>query len=444
MYTKEIRKELIKGWGNYPKSYSKVFRPERLADLAELFDREKGTILARGGGTSYGDASINVDGINIDTSRLNKMLAFDTGNGILHCQSGVTLQDIISTFLPKGWFLNVTPGSQFSTVGGCTACDAHGKNWKAGSFGTYVTGFNLMLHDGNIIYCDGNNNTSMYYATIGGMGMTGVILDLNIQLKKISSSYVDVDTIRFNNLRELFDLQNGSKDAYDYIFSWLDSHKEGKDMGRGVLQRADHRIDGELFHSVKRRINIPVYFPNIAINRYSVEGFNTLYYAKAKYGINKQRLYLEDYFYPLDTIGNWYRVYGKRGFVEYQAAIPSENAYDAIFEILKIITKSKLGSTIAAIKPLKKSKGLISFPIDGYTLAVDFAYNDKLWNLLDKLDSIVIENGGRVYLSKDARLNGVNFKKMYADSIADWEAVRNEYNSTNKFTSLMFSRLNKV
>lgn len=444
MYTKEFRKEEIKGWGNYPKAYGKVFRPERLADLVELFNREKGTILARGGGTSYGDASINVDGLNIDTRRLNKMLYFDAVNGNLHCQAGVTLQDIISTFLPKGWFLHVTPGSQFSTVGGCVACDAHGKNWKAGSFGSYVRGFNLMLHDGSIIYCDESNNSNMYYATIGGMGMTGVILDVNFQLKKVTSSYVDVDTIRFHNLRELFDLQNDSRDSHHYIFAWLDSHKEGEDMGRGVLQRADHSNDGELFYTEKRRINVPVYLPQFTINRYSVESFNALYYAKAKFNTNKQRLYLEDYFYPLDTIGNWYRIYGKRGFIEYQVAIPSDNAYETIFELLKKITKSKLGSTVAAIKPLKKSKGLISFPIDGYTLAVDFPHNDKLWQLLDELDIIVVENGGRVYLSKDARLNADNFKKMYANSIVKWESVRDEYKVTDKFTSLMFSRLNKA
>ncbi len=444
MYTKEIRKEEIKGWGNYPKAQGKVFRPERLADLAELFNREKGTILARGGGTSYGDASVNDDGLNIDTKRLNKMLSFDAGTGNLHCQAGVTLQDIIRTFLPKGWFLHVTPGTHFSTVGGCVACDAHGKNWKAGSFGSYVRGFNLMLHDGSIIYCDESNNTNMYYATIGGMGMTGIILDVNFQLRKVGSSYVEVETIRFNSLRELFDLQNDSRDSHHYLFAWLDSHKEGKYMGRGVLQRADHINDGELFYAEKRRINIPVYLPQCTINRYSVEGFNNLYYAKAKFNTDKQRVYLEDYFYPLDSIGNWYRIYGKRGFVEYQVAIPLDNAYETIFELLKKITKSKLGSNVAAIKPLKKSKGLISFPIDGITLAVDFAHNEKLWPLLDELDSIVVANGGRVYLSKDARLNADNFKKMYADSIDKWKAVRDEYKVTDKFTSLMFSRLNKA
>lgn len=439
MYTKEFRKEEIKGWANFPRAFGNVFRPERVADLIELLGREKATLLARGGGTSYGDASINADGLNIDTRRLNKMLHFDPQNGILHCQSGTTLEDIIRTFLPRGWFLNVTPGTKFSTVGGCVACDAHGKNWKAGSFSFSIKGINLMLNDGRIIYCDDNNNSNLYHATFGGMGMTGIILDVHLQLKKVSSSYVEVETIRFNNLSELFDLQNESSDSHEYLFSWIDSHKEGQALGRGVLQRANHIVDGDLFYVEKRRVKIPFYLPEFTMNRYSVEAFNNLYYVWAKSG--KRKMNIVDYFYPLDYISNWYRVYGKRGFLEYQVVIPTDNAYEIINDLLKRISKTRLSSIVAVIKPLKKSGGLISFPIDGITLAVDFRYNEKLWRLLDELDSVVAESGGRVYLSKDARLSAGNFRKMYSVSLARWESIREEYKVKGRFASLMFNRL---
>lgn len=419
-----------------------VFRPERIGDLFAEISREERTVLARGGGTSYGDASINTDGINIDMKRLNKLLHFDSKNGLLHCQSGVTLEDVIKTFLPRGWFLNVTPGTQFATVGGCVACDAHGKNWKAGSFCNFVKGLSLMLHDGSVIYCDDNENSGIYFATFGGMGMTGIILDVHLQLKKVSSSWIDVETIRFGNLKELFDLQYESMDSHEYLFSWLDSHKEGENMGRGILQRANHCVNEDLQYKEKRRFSLPFYMPNFTVNRFSVMAFNTMYYAMARKN-KKSRLYLMDFFYPLDGFANWYRVYGKKGFIEYQVVVPSDGAHETIFELLRKITMSKLGSTVAVVKPLIKTRGLMSFPMDGFTLAVDFAYSENLWHLLDKLDRIVIASGGRVYLAKDARLGSENFKKMYSDSLDMWESVREKYHLKEKFSSMMFNRFLK-
>ena len=440
--TKQFRTELIKGWGNYPRALGKCVRPERVGDLVELFRKENITFLARGAATSYGDASLNNDGINIDTKRLNKMLGFDPENGLLHCQSGVTLQDIIETFLPKGWFLNVTPGTQLATVGGCVACDSHGKNFKAGSFCNFVKGLSLMLSDGSIIYSDDNENSDIYYATFGGMGMTGIILDLYLQLKRVSSSWVDVETIRFSNLKELVDLQHETMESYEYLFTWLDSHKEGKDLGRGILQRANHSANEDLQYKEKRRIPVPFYLPNFTVHRFSVAAFNGMYYTTARKN-KKSRLYLMDFFYPLDGFANWYRGYGKKGFIEYQVVVPSDGAYETISELLKIISKSKLGSVIAAVKPLIKARGLMSFPMDGYTLAVDFAYNRNLWQILNKLDEIVIGSGGRVYLTKDARLRAKSFRKMYSHSLDMWESIREKYDVKDRFTSMMFNRFLK-
>ena len=440
MYLKQSREERVRGWGGYPIVSATVFRPERVADLVEFINRVKGPFLARGGGTSYGDASISSDGFNIDMHRLNMMLSFCSETGVLHCQSGVTLHDIIRTFLQRGWFLHVTPGTQFATVGGCVACDAHGKNWKAGSFGSYVKGLRLMLHDGSIIFCNESENSDIYLATLGGMGMTGVILDIYLQLKRISSSYVDVETIQFSNLEELFSLQRESMNSYEYLFSWLDSHNEGKSMGRGILQRANHCTSQNLQYNEKRRFFVPFNFPSYTVNRFSVATFNYLNYATATKH-KESKLYLNDFFYPLDRIANWNRIYGRKGFIEYQAVVPFDSAYEVISELLKKITKSKLGSTIAAVKPLAKSDGLISFPIDGFTLAVDFAYSENLLPLLDQLDQIVIASGGRVYLAKDARLSGKSFKKMYSNSLEKWELIREKNQVKQNFTSAMFNRL---
>ena len=444
MYTKECRIEQIKGWGNFPKAEGKVFRPERVGDLFAVINKGDKTLLARGGGTSYGDASINVDGINIDTKRLNRMLHFDPQDGILHCQSGVTLEDIIKTFLVKGWFLNVTPGTQFATVGGCIACDSHGKNWKAGSFSNHIKGLRLMLHDGSIVCCDDNHNSDIFYATCGGMGMTGIILDVQLQLKRVRSSYVDVETLWFENLRELFDLLCESKESYEYNFAWVDSHKEGYNLGRGVLQRANHNNNECLFYKENWKVSVPFCMPSLAINKYSVNAFNSINYTMAKIRKSKKTIYLIQYFYPLDGVINWNNIYGKRGLIEYQIAIPVRDAYETIVSILKIVSKSKLASVVAAIKPIVKSKGLISFPINGYTLAIDFQYSTKVLQLLDKLDRIVVEKGGRVYLAKDARLSAKNFREMYSESLDSWEFIREKCNARGKFLSLMFNRFYKI
>jgi len=440
LYTKELRTEVVKGWNNYPAVEVKVFRPERINDLVAFIGNNKATILARGGGTSFGDSSINNDGVNVDTQRLNKMLHFNPKNGLLHCQAGVTIQDIIKVFITKGWILNVTPGTQFATVGGCIASDAHGKNYKAGSFCNYIEGLNLMLYDGSIIYCDHKNNSDLFYGTFGSMGTTGIILDAHIQLRKIGSSFIDLETIQFRSLKECFDLQFESMELFEYLFSWIDSHKEGNNMGRGILQRANHCNNGDLFYKEKRRIHIPFYLPNCTVNRYSVSLFNKCYYSRVR-KISRKRISMMNFFYPLDCIGSWYRVYGKKGFIEYQIVTPFDGAYETIFELIEVISKSKLGSTVAAVKPLINANGLMSFPMDGFTFAVDFIPNQQLWQLLDKLDEIVIANGGRVYLAKDARLNAKNFKKMYARSLGKWESIRRKYNLKDRFSSMMFRRL---
>ena len=441
--TKNITKEKIHGWGNYPAIKANVVKPKSIDELTYFIINENNTTLARGGKTSYGDASINKNGLNIDMAHFNNIISFSPDTGILYCQSGVKLKDIIKRFHNDGWFFNITPGTQRATVGGCVACDSHGKNWEAGSFCNYVVGFNIMDGNSNILWCDEENYSDLFYATMGGMGTTGIIIDVKIKLKKVLSSYVEVETIQFKNLEELFGLQEETISTHEYLFSWVDSQKSGSKMGRGVMQRANHCKQGSLTYKKKKVILVPFNLPNFAINKLSVKSFNTAYYFLRKQKNNYIEYFL-DFFYPLDGITHWNRVYGSKGFVEYQIVIPHKDAFKTISQLLTKITKSGLGSTIAAIKPLTKSKGLLSFPIEGITLAVDFAYDNKLWPLLDELDEMVIENKGRVYLAKDSRLNSANFRKMYSDVLPKWESIRKKYNLNKKFNSKMFDRIYKL
>ena len=443
--SKIISKEQISGWGNFPKFIANVIKPESVEELFDFVTTEDHSLIARGGKTSYGDASLNNHGLNIDMTHFDKILSFSKETGILNCQSGVKLFDIIKTFHNEGWFLNITPGTQRATVGGCIACDSHGKNWEAGSFCNYVIGFNIMIDSGKIIWCDKDSYPDLYLATLGGLGLTGVIIDVKFKLKKVPSSYMNVETLKIDNLNELFKLQEQTMNKYEYLFTWVDSQKQGKNMGRGVMQRANHIDDDKLLYKDKFFISIPFYFPNFAINKISVKMFNSSYHTLRKKR-NLKREYFLDFFYPLDGIQNWNRVYGTNGFIEYQVVIPHTNAYNTIHKLLSIITKSGLGSTVAAIKPLTTSNGYLSFPIDGITFAVDFAYNKKLWKLIDKLDNIVIKNGGRVYLAKDSRLNAESFSKMYSNSLSKFLSIRNKYLKSKPkpiFNSSIFERINK-
>lgn len=440
MYPKQNRKEEVRGWGGYPVVTAEVFRPERTADLVDFLTHTDGEPLARGGGSTYGDASVNEDGVNIDMSRLNKMLEFCSKTGELRCEAGVTLEAIIETFLPRGFFLHVTPGTQFATVAGCIACDAHGKNWAAGSFGHYVKRLKVMLRDGRIIECDEKNHPDLFFASLGGMGLTGVILEAILQLKSVSSSYLNVEKMQVNNLRELFDIMTQSMESYEYLFSWVDAHKEGAELGRGIVTRANHISEDVLDYKKKERLRIPLNCPSLSVNRISVAAFNHIYYRTAAYQ-GSRRIYLSNVFYPLDCLSQWYRIYGKRGFVEYQVALPADVAYEVINELLKKIAETKLAAHVAAIKPLSKAKGILSFPIDGITLAVDFGCNTRVWELLDRLDRVVIDGGGRVYLGKDARLSRESFSEMYSESIREWDRVIPKYRVNGKFSSRMSKRI---
>ena len=429
----------ISGWGNYPSFFGRTVRPKTIEEVRHKVKDLSKTLIARGGKTSYGDASINHKGLNIEMNYFNKFISFSDSDGILHCQAGVNLLDIIERYHDKGWFLNITPGTPNATVGGCIACDCHGKNWEAGAFSNFLIGFSLLLSSGDLLWCYESSEPDLFKATIGGMGLTGVIIDAKIKLKKVKTSFMEVSRIKVHSLEELFDQQKQAMKTHEYLFTWIDSQKKGENIGRGIMQVANHSDEGKRVYIKQKQFSVPL-LPNFAVNRYSVKAFNFSYYHFRKRRVSDRQYFL-NFFYPLNSFRKWNRVYGTKGFIEYQVVIPYLNAYKIINKILYSVTKSGLGSTIAAIKPLSKSKGLFSFPINGITLAIDFAFDTKVLELLNYLDDILIEVGGKVYLGKDSRLSSKVFHKMYYDEIQNWNEIKSNYQLSSCFNSDMLNRL---
>lgn len=410
-------------WGRYPKKPPKEViafdwqhNPPDLSNLSEK-------ALPFGLGRSYGDSCLNENGVIIDTTGLNRFIEFDREYGVLRCEAGVSLADILELIVPAGWFLPVSPGTKFVTVGGAIANDVHGKNHHvAGTFGTHVTQFELLRSDGERLRCSANENAEMYKATIGGLGLTGIILWAEFNLKPIPSEYVDVENIQFGNVEEFFALSEESH-TIDYTVSWLDCTATGEHLGRGVFQRGDF-FDPPLGKTEEASslppIPVPFDFPSITINPLTIRAFNLLYYHKQITSVKRQISHYNPFFYPLDALDNWYRGYGKRGFLQYQFVMPYDEGYEPIKDIFRRIVHSGQGSPLVVFKTFGdiESPGMLSFPRPGVTLAMDFPFrgNDTL-RLLDMLDQIVMEHGGAFYPAKDARMSGKAFRHSYPN----WE-----------------------
>ncbi|MFA5519437.1 MAG: FAD-binding oxidoreductase [Spirochaetota bacterium] len=423
-------------WGLYPKIKSKKHTFDSLENLAGLLKTE-GEFIPFGNGRSYGDSALN-DNI-IYTKPYNYFLGFDETSGILHCQAGVLLSEILKIFVPKGWFLSVTPGTKLITVGGAIASDVHGKNHHIeGCFSSCVDEFNLMLPDGKIKTV--TKNDELFYATCGGMGLTGVILDAKISLTKINSKNINQTTIKTKNLKETF----GAFEKYQnmpYSVAWIDCLAKGKNLGKCLLMVGDFADDGDLDYRKKMKLNVPFTFPAFTLNSLSVKAFNWLYYKKAPKGISHQKVDIDSFFYPLDAIDNWNRIYGKNGFTQYQFILPKAASFKGLKEILETIAKSGKGSFLAVLKLYgKANKNYLSFPIEGYSLALDFKIEKGLFELLDNLDQIVIKYGGRIYLTKDVRVSKENFEKGY-EHIDKFRALRKAYKMDKKLQSLQSKRV---
>lgn len=411
-----MSEKLYESWGRNPKpNNQKVIVLSWRNELPNIKKLDR-PVLPFGLGKSYGDSCLNENGYLIDCSLLNHFINFDVETGLLCVESGVTLKQIIDFVLPRGWFLPVTPGTKLITVGGAIANDVHGKNHhKAGTFGCHLVKFELYRND-EYVCCSKNENPELFSATIGGLGLTGLITWAEIQLIKCPSEFIDSVNIKFSGIDDFFEINTELETNYDYTVSWVDCSAEGKNLGRGIYNAGNFydSKDYNDIHVESKAITYPVELP--LINKVTVSLFNQLYYHKQFEEVNKQIVHYNGFFYPLDAVYKWNQVYGREGFYQYQFVIPMDNGKEVIKDILGIISNSGLSSFLVVLKTFGdiKSPGMLSFPRKGITMAVDFKnYGDKTLKLLNILDNIVRNNGGVLYPAKDARMNSNDFKEFY-------------------------------
>lgn len=406
---------MSESWGNVVKPDQGIhpldFVDDNLPDHPQL--------LAVGQRRSYGDVCTNHRGVVLDTSALTRFISFDSVRGRLRCESGVTLWQALLLIVPRGWFLPVTPGTSFVTVGGAVANDVHGKNHHvAGSFGCFVNCLALRRTDGTTLVCSRDDNAELFAATIGGLGLTGLILWVELDLKAIESSRLDVESIEYANFHEFLALSQEAEKTHEYHVSWVDCLGKSERRGGGVFFRANHRhgvreLDRELMRSRKTVPSLVGKGPPL-INPLTLKLFNTAY----RHQNRGQRSYTESaekYFYPLDGLIGWNKIYGRRGFYQFQCVVPFEHSA-AITELLAHIEQSGQGSFLSVMKTMGEiaSPGMIAFSRPGVTLALDFPNKGKrTLQLFSTLEQIVVEAGGAIYPAKDAVMSAATFSAGY-------------------------------
>ena len=407
-----MAKEYV-SWGRYPYKQQKGFdfswRNQELP--------ENTNFLPQGNARSYGDSCMNQNGVVVSSRKLNRFIHYDQKVGLIRCEAGVTLSQILDLVEPHGWFLHVTPGTKFVTVGGALANDVHGKNHHvAGSFGRYVTQFEIMRSDGSRMVCSPSENADYFAATVGGLGLTGFIVWVELNLKKVENSAVNVENIKYNSLSEFFTLSEDSEEDYEYTVAWVDCLAKGEQAGRGHFSRANHAKNQVKPSRPKVSLSVPVDPPLSMINSLTLKAFNSLYYNRQREERAYSTVHYDPFFYPLDGIKNWNRVYGPKGFLQFQCVVSPENSESAIREILERISAANRGSFLAVLKVFGDvpSPGLLSFPRPGATLALDFPYQGaKTLALLDQLDDVVFQANGAIYPAKDAHMSGSHYRQYY-------------------------------
>jgi FAD/FMN-containing dehydrogenase len=411
-----ISTKQVFSWGRYPTTTHRfIHRPSWNDQVPGIMrDAAEGSLLPYGLGRSYGDSCLNDGRELVDCRRLNRILGFDESTGMVRCESGVSLSDLIDVFLPKGWFLPVTPGTRFVTVGGAIANDVHGKNHhRAGTFGADVRQIALhRSHDGLVI-CNAEQNSDMLRATIGGLGLTGVIAWADIQLKRVAGPWIDAELVPFESLASFFDLSRESDKRFEYTVAWIDCFA-GKNM-RGIFFRGNHATEGGEEVRRKRGLTLPFALPGWLLNRYSIKAFNAAYYKMHSARKGASVVPYDSFFYPLDSIGRWNLLYGRKGFLQYQCVIP-ENNVEAVGELLERIARSGMGSFLGVLKQFgaAPAAGMLSFARPGITVALDFAMRgERTLALMRSLDEVVQQSGGALYPAKDARMSAALFEASF-------------------------------
>lgn len=447
-------KREVEGWGRYPVVTAEVARPESPVEMkAAMADAREGHhgLLAHGLGRSYGDACVLENGRVVMTRRLDRMLAFDARTGWLECEAGVSYEDLLRIFVPRGFFPPVTPGTKFVTMGGAIACDVHGKNHHVdGSISNHVEWFDLLKADGEVERVSRTSNPDLFGATVGGLGLTGIILALKLKLTPVHSPWIELESIRVEDLDHFFQVSAESS-SFTHTVSWIDCVTRGKAMGRGIFMRGRHAAPGALGKAgpvdalkdvLDPILDVPLDAPGWLLNQATIKAFNEVYFRRHKKGMLKALQHYEPFFYPLDAVRRWNRIYGGRGFLQYQMVLPKEQDHRHLRKILDAITRSGFGSFLAVIKEFGPTdNGWLSFPTPGVTLALDFPnHGQPLLDLMNQLDVITLDAGGRVYLGKDARLSRDTFQRMYPHW-EQWKAVRDQVDPHRLFRSNMGERL---
>jgi FAD/FMN-containing dehydrogenase len=368
--------------------------------------------LPAGMARSYGDVGLNQDNALLVSTGINRILAFDQKTGLLRCEAGLTLAQMLEFAVPRGWFPPVLPGTKFVTVGGAIANDIHGKNHHvAGTFGNHVTAFELFRSDGSRTICAADRNADMYRATIGGMGLTGLIAWADIQLRPIISPKIAYTGTKFHGLEEFLALTKASK--AEYTVAWIDTVAGGRNSPRGIFMEGDHSAaDDPLVAGKPARLPFPIDLPEFVLNKTSIGLFNLAFYNKQIGTRTNHFVHYDPFFFPLDAIHNWNRMYGKRGFLQFQCVVPAE----AMGPIIRVVSDAGMSSFLAVLKVFGDvpSRGVMSFPKPGWTIALDFPIRgERTFALFDRLARMTLEAGGRLYPAKDARMTAAQFQRFY-------------------------------
>ena len=441
------KKEKLSGWGNIPMVNGPVAYAHYPSDVEAFL--EENSFIPRGKGRSYADQATNDEQLVLKMEKMNKIIAFDESQGVLTAQAGITLEEIINIFAPRGWFTMINPGTKYVTLGGAIANDIHGKAHHAdGSFINCVLEFTMILADGSVVTASRSENTDLFRASFGGLGLLGTILTVTIRLRQIESTYFKTKSIVARNLEEMMDAIDQTESEYRHSVAWIDSLASGKNLGRGVLTVGNEATFEDLPDKLRKdplrsgdkpKATVPFYMPSFTLNKLSISVLNrVLYFLQSR---DKKFAHYDPFLFPLDAINEWNRGYGKRGFIQYQFVVPEEGGREAVREIMKKITESDCKPFLNVLKKFgEASGGILSFPMKGYTFAIDFPITDNLEPFTHELDQMVLDAGGRIYLGKDAFLDREMFRAMYPQ-LEEWLKVKEKYDPHWKFTSDIARRL---
>ncbi|MCK1420109.1 FAD-binding oxidoreductase [Bradyrhizobium sp. 180] len=435
---------LVSGWGRFPVVDSNVLRPRSFAAVGEAVSA--GTV-ARGNGRAYGDAAIGA-ARTVAMTGFDRVRWFDPASGRIRLEAGMLLSDLIETFGPRGFLPFVVPGTRFVSIGGAIAADVHGKNHHGeGGFGRYLDSILLRTGQGEVIETSREQNSDAFFATVGGMGLTGIILEATMRLRPVETGWIRERVISASDLDAAMRALDAG-DAATYSVAWLDCAARGRDLGRALIYLGEHAGRDELAAGAAAfpvgkdpGLGVPVDLPSITLNRLSIRAFNELYYrVGARRAGGSQVVSLYPYFFPLDGLKDWNRIYGKRGFLQHQCVIPEQGAREVLGDILQRVAHRGDASFLAVLKKLGQGDGILSFPLPGYTLALDFPLKGDILNFLDEIDRLVVAAGGRLYLAKDARQSRATFAAGYP-ALQRFNAIRRSLDPTGNIRSKLSQRL---